>query len=288
VCSSDLAAVKYKFHCMTFVFQNIVSPRFYVGDEFVSIAVLDRAFLALECMAEADRSVSLKELAGSTRIPKPTLFRILRTLTALGYVDQDRSRSHYQLTVQLAHLGRGRAFDELKERALPLMESLHQKFNETVNLGVLQGTYVYYLHVIETTRNLRWQVHPGSRDAFFCTALGRAIVAQLPAEQQLHLLKRVVLKRRTSGTIIDRERLLGILARTRQRYWALDNQENDEGVMCFGIPLLDEGHPIASVSVSVPITRVSARRQREIIAALLAHSLADKAPGSRQRKRTSR
>jgi DNA-binding IclR family transcriptional regulator len=236
----------------------------------MNIAVLEKAFLVLETMTELDRPVSLKELTDVAQLPKPTLHRILQTLTELGYVDQDQARSHYQLTMQLANLGRGQAFEQLKERALPLMESLHQQFNETVNLGVLQGAFIYYIHVIETTKNLRWQVHPGTRDAFYCTALGRAMVAQLPPERQEQLLKRTVFQRRTPNTVATREGLRRVLEETRARIWALDDEENDEGVVCIGVPLIEEARPFASISVSVPKSRLSPKRREEITEALLA------------------
>jgi DNA-binding IclR family transcriptional regulator len=104
-----------------------------------------------------------------------------------------------------------------------------------LNLGVLQETFIYYIQVIETTKNLRWQVHAGTHDPFYCTALGRARIAHLPIQRQKHLLERTVIKRRTSFTVFTvsgGDQLRAILTRTRYRIWALDDQENDEGVAC--------------------------------------------------------
>src|SRR5690606_31914481 len=109
----------------------------------MKIAVLEKCFTLLESMADLDRPSSLKDLAAATQLPKATLHRLLQTLLELGYVEQDRSRSNYQITMQLAQLGRSHSFQGLKERALPRMEAIHQRFDETVNLGVLQGAHVY-------------------------------------------------------------------------------------------------------------------------------------------------
>lgn len=233
------------------------------------IAVLDKAFQVLEAMSGLARAATLKELGELTGLPKPTLHRILQTLSDLGYVEQDHARSRYGLTLKLFRLGRGDAYEDVKERALPMMEALHRRFDETVNLGVLQGSYVYYLHFIETTQNLRWQVHPGARDPFYCTALGRAIVAHLPRARQDQLVERVIVEPRTPFTPADRPAVRELLDETAARGWAHDDQENDLGVACFGVPVLDGDRPIASLSISLPKSRLTPGLQAEIVAALL-------------------
>jgi DNA-binding IclR family transcriptional regulator len=233
------------------------------------IAVIEKCFTILEAMTAEGGMVSLKLLADATGMPKATLHRILQTLAELGYVEQDAGRSTYGLTVRLAQLGYSRKLDGITQRALPVMEQLHRRFNETVNLGVLQGVHVHYVHFIETTQNLRSQVHPSARDPFHSTALGRAIVAHLPAEEQERLVQRSVLTARTPATVTSRRKLRAILQQTRARGWALDQEENDVGVVCIGIPLLEDGRPIASISLSVPTSRLPPARQQEIVAAML-------------------
>lgn len=233
------------------------------------IAVLEKAFQVLETMSDLGRAATLKELSEASGLPKPTLHRILQTLSEMGYVEQDHARSRYGLTLKLFRLGRGDAYEDVKDRVLPQMEALHRRFDETVNLGVLQGGYVYYVHFIETTQNLRWQVHPGARDPFYCTALGRAIVAHLPQARQDQLVERAVIEQRTPFTPADRAAVRRLLAETAARGWAHDDQENDLGVSCFGIPVLDGDRPIASLSISVPKSRLTPLRQSEIVAALL-------------------
>ncbi len=233
------------------------------------IAVLEKTFQVLEAMSDLGRAATLKELSEASGLPKPTLHRILQTLVDLGYVEQDSARSRYSLTLKLFRLGRGDSYEDVKERALPLMEALHRRFDETVNLGVLQGSHIYYLHFIETTQNLRWQVRPGARDPFYCTALGRAIVAHLPAARQEQLVERAVIEQRTPLTPADKGAVRKLLAETTSRGWAHDNEENDLGVACFGVPLFDGDRPIASISISLPKSRLTPKRQAEIVDALL-------------------
>lgn len=233
------------------------------------IAVIRKVFHVLETMSDVGRPASLKDLSDLSALPKATLHRILQTLADLGYVEQEHARSRYGLTLQLFRLGRGDSYDDIKQRALPMMEALHRQFDETVNLGVLQGSHVYYVHFIETGQNLRWQVRPGTRDPFYCTALGRAIVAHLPEARREQLVEGAIIEQRTPFTPADKIAVRMLLGLASRNGWARDDQENDLGVTCFGIPVLDGDRPIASVSISVPKSRLTREREAEIIAALL-------------------
>jgi DNA-binding IclR family transcriptional regulator len=223
----------------------------------VSSAYLEKTFSVLEVMTELDSQQTLGTLAEATTLPKSTLHRILRSLTELGYVDQDCRSGAYGLTLRLARLGQSSYHESLKEMALPLMQRLHRRYNETVNLGVLQGRYVYYLHTIETNQPLRWIVSPGSRDVFHCTALGKAIAAFLPEQQRETLLLRAHLATRTEKTVTSKRRLRAALERIRVEGVAGDDEENDIGVACFGFPLLAAGYPVGAISLSLPKVRLT-------------------------------
>ncbi|MBO6637872.1 MAG: IclR family transcriptional regulator [Roseitalea sp.] len=232
------------------------------------IAVVEKTFLVLEAMSELGRSATLQELTETTGLPKATLYRILQTLAKLGYVDQDQARSRYGLTLRMYELGRGDGYEDLRQQALPVMELLHQRFNETVNLGILQGTHIIYVHYIETTRSVRWQVRPGVRDPFHCTALGRAIAAFLPETRQRKLLDAMTLVQRTPLSPVDRATVEAVLEETAERGWAQDDEENDAGVVCFGVPLIDDGMPVAGISISVVKSRLTPELREEIISAM--------------------
>lgn len=231
----------------------------------MSVRVLKKAVAVLETLGAAGRPVGLAELTRQMQFPKPTVYRILRTFLELGYVAQDRATGFYMPTSRLAHLGRhGRTFD-LRRRALPALERLHKRFNETVNLGVLEGVEISYVDFLETTRPLRLMVRPEAKDPFYCTALGRAIAAYLPEREQQDLLAQVKFEARTPRTVRDKAGLKRILRETRHRGWAIDDEESDIGVVCLGIPLLEGGYPFAAVSVTVPRIRLTPGRRREIL-----------------------
>jgi len=233
------------------------------------VRVLRKAVAVLEALSAAGRPVGLAELCRRIKYPKPTIYRILRSFEELGYLARDRATGFYAPTSRLAQLGRhGQALD-LRRRALPAMEALHQEFNETVNLGVLEGDQISYAACLETTRPLRLMVRPGTKDPFYCTALGRAIAAFLPDREREELVAAARFDSRTPKTVRTRPALRKILRETRRRGWAIDDEECDLGVICVGAPLLDQGSPIGAVSITIPRIRYTPARERDILKQLL-------------------
>ena len=235
----------------------------------MNIAVIDKTFTILEVMARTGRPLSLADLAEECRAPKPTVFRILKSLRDLGYVEQPDKGGEYGLSERLSSLREYGRDEALRDKALPLMESLHGEFNETVNLGLLEGLYIRYAHVIETTQPLRWIVKPGARDLFHTTALGRAIAANLPAEQQARLVAKLCATLPARGRATARTKIERELVETRERGFAFEDQETVEGVACVATPLAPHGEPLAAISVSVPVHRFPAAQRAALIRAVL-------------------
>lgn len=223
--------------------------------------LLRKALGVLEALGAAGSAVTLADLTRRVGLPKPTVYRIVRTLVDAGYASQDPGSGAYVLTARLSRLGRSGKSLELRRRALPLLERLHRTFNETVNLAVLEDADVVYVHVLETTRPLRLMTRPDARDSFHSTSLGRAIAAFLPDTERRTLLSRVPPRLRKG--------LEATLRGVRRRGWAEDREENEPGVVCFGAPLLEKERPVAALSVTLPLVRLSAAREREIVAGLL-------------------
>jgi DNA-binding IclR family transcriptional regulator len=223
----------------------------------MGIAVIEKTFQVLEGLARLGEPVPLVLLSVAADLPKPTAYRILQSLADLGYVAQEEGTGHYFATDRLSELAACDLHLSLKERARPLMKRLHGRFNETVNLGILEGSKVVYALVMETTQSLRWVVRPGRSDPYYCTALGRAITASLPLAQQKVLLQKTRLEPVGAKTITSKENLESILKETRRRGWAYEEEETAEGVACLAFPLALWGISKAAISLSIPTSRLT-------------------------------
>lgn len=254
----------------------------------MSTAVVEKTFAILETLSGAEEPLALKELNLRTQLPKSTAYRILQTLHELGYVGQDISTGHYYITRRMAQLTWSTQYKAIIELATPMMQDMFNRFNETVNLGVLEGTNVSYLKVLETTKSLRWIVSPNSHDPFHCTALGRAIVAFLPEDERNRLISSAKLEARTEHTITSKRELKKRFEELRERGVVCEKEENDVGVACYAVPIFSGKRPIASLSISIPTVRLTDDLENSVIEALkemhFSTSVEDR---SKERLRTS-
>lgn len=234
------------------------------GRDPATIGVLVKAFHTLETIGEVGTPMPLRDITRATGLPKGTAFRILQTLSALGYAAQVAETGHYYLTGRMSWLGRNAREEHLKMLALPVMMDLHARFNETINLGILEGTYVYYVAVLEADRPLSWRVPTGTRDNYYSTALGRAMASALePGERQM-LVSRTVFQTRTASTVCDVATLERILEEAHASGIAIDLEENESGVVCFGVPVFVNGRVAGAISVSIPTNRYGAALGRDL------------------------
>jgi IclR family acetate operon transcriptional repressor len=123
----------------------------------------------------------------------------------------------------------------------------------------------------ESSRQLRTFFQFGDRAPLHCTALGKAILANLPPAEMERRLRRRTLKAYTPATLTDPHELRRELARTAARGYSVDNMEHEEDVRCVGAPIRDrEGRAFASISVSGPAHRLKPGRDREIARQVIA------------------
>lgn len=234
-----------------------------------------KALQVLQCLGEERREMALSEVCYKVGMPKTTTFRYLQTLCACGFVTHDPDTDLYRVGLRLWSLGQmaGEAL-QLRELALPSMRELRDRFNETVNLAVLDGREIVYLDMVESRRSLRMQAQLGGRDPVHSTALGKAMLAFLPEERWgEHLPAR--LSPRTEASHHSLAALRDDLRRTRERGYGLDDGENEEGVRCIGAPILDrDGHVVAAVSLSAPAARMGDRVLPEAAASVVATAAA--------------
>ena len=233
------------------------------------IAVVARTLDVLEMLAVSDEPVALTELARDLDATKSSVFRILVTLEQRGYVAREPSSGRYRLGTHLAYLGsRSLRSLDLRRAARPVLEELHRRFGETVNLGVLDDAEVVYIDMVESDHGLRMAAQLGGRDPAYSTSLGKAILAYLPEPvRESHLPTRLIA--RTPQTIINRALLAVELERIRREGVAEDVGENEAGAHCFGAPIFDHGGSvIAAISISAPESRLSEPLKREIAPAI--------------------
>jgi IclR family transcriptional regulator, acetate operon repressor len=221
-----------------------------------SIRSVERVVDLLELLASADSPVSLSHLAEAAELPRSSAFRYLATLESRGYAVRDPQGSGYLLGPAVPRSA-DRSLDELVEIAHPHLEKLAKSAGETVSLGILSGSRVSYLDIVESHRQVRLAAKVGDRDRIHSTALGKAIASRLAEDAVRHILRVEGMPVLTKRTIDDPAVYLDALATVREQGYALDDRENENDGRCVAVPIPIPGLH-AAVSLSAPASRFSA------------------------------
>jgi IclR family acetate operon transcriptional repressor len=137
------------------------------------------------------------------------------------------------------------------------MQRVVETLGESVNLAVLDGEEIVYVAQVQPSQNfMRMFTEVGRRAKPHATAVGKAILAEQPPEDVLDLLKRSGMPRRTEHTITDPDEFLADLERVRDRGYALDDGEQENGVRCVAVVVPDAPRPMA-LSMSGPAPRMT-------------------------------
>jgi DNA-binding IclR family transcriptional regulator len=225
-----------------------------------------KALDTLECLADADESLTAHQVAREIGLSRTTAYRLLSTLATRGYVASDNN-GRYQLGLNLLHLSRT-LLDHLELPALakPILREASRLSNETIFLGIRDGTEALYIDKVESHQPVRLCSIAGTRNPLYSTSLGKAILAFLPKEEYIRLIDALILTERTINTITDRAILAEQLRLVRDRGYAIDDIENEEGVRCVGAPIFDhERCVVAGISIAGPAYRLSLDRLMQLV-----------------------
>jgi IclR family acetate operon transcriptional repressor len=230
-----------------------------------SVQSLERAFELLELLADSGGAQGLTQLSASSGLPLTTIHRLMGTLVRHGYVRHEPSR-RYVLGPRLIRLGDA-ASQMLGTWAQPHLADLVELTGETANLAVLESDRVVYLAQVPGKHSMRMFTEPGRRVDPHCTAVGKAMLAQLSEVQVRDILGRTGMTLKTSNTITDPDLLVAHLGVIRQQGYALDEGEQEVGVRCVGVAI-PNAPAMAAVSVSGPQARMTEAAIKTIVPAL--------------------
>lgn len=231
------------------------------------VPALSRGLDVLELFL--DRQVlSAPEVVRALGLPRTTVHELLNTLTARGWlvvVGGDSPR--YQLGVRSFELGSVylRSLD-LAESARRAAEKLAAETGETVQAGVLDEDQVVYVVKVDSIHPVRLVSSVGGRLPAHCTAIGKALLSGLSSQRLDELFPPgTELIGLTHNSIRDPDRLRSALARIRKRGVAFEERESNPEAACVAAGIRDRsGGIFAAMSVSVPTSRWSATRRREL------------------------
>ena len=199
-----------------------------------SVQAIERGCRILDHLSRGKQSYSIQDLSLDLHLPKPTIHRILSTLRHFGFVVQDEISKQYRLGFRLVELGQT-VLDQidLRKAAEPFLNELASLVQETVHLVILDQVEIVYLDKVEKVsdpKSLRMVSRIGRRNPAHACAVGKVLLAFLPDSERDEIITQKGLPRKTRNTIVHSGKLKEHLADVRAQGYAVDDEENEEGI----------------------------------------------------------
>lgn len=228
------------------------------------IRSLDKAMDILEVLSAENRALSLAEISRRLGFKSSSAHHLVATLRRRGFVDQDPQTKAYRLGGKLIGFVNGYlANADISALAIETLRELRDASGDTSYLTILHGLEM--ISVIELVGHRPIQCRRPSRPGqphLHSTASGKVLLAYLPPERAAALLATMPLTRFTSHTITDPDALRAELATIHQHGYALDREENIEGVACVAAPVFGrDGACLATASVAFPAAQMARREE---------------------------
>jgi DNA-binding IclR family transcriptional regulator len=226
-----------------------------------NIQSIERAAAILRLLSGRTPRLGVVELAGELGLPKGTVHGLLRTLQAVGFVEQDPDSGKYQLGAALLHMGSSYLDgNELRTRALNWSDSLATRTRESVRIGTLHEGKVLIVHHVFRPDDSLQTLEVGSLLPAHATGLGKVLLAHHP--YLAGELAKNGLEAYTEATITDSQRLERELGRVRAQGWGADIGELVPGQVSYAAPIVDrQGLTVGAMGISGPPERLLAARQ---------------------------
>jgi len=210
---------------------------------------VQKALNLLEALVRSGQPRRLTELSRELGLTKPNVYRLLSTLSILGYVKKDPATSLYSPTLKLWEMGSLLVRDvDLVAMAAPHIRRLCEETRESVQLAVFDSGFVVYVDKVDSPQPLKAITAIGSRVPATVTSTGKALLAWLPASALDQAMAQ--LKSYTPLTIMKRRDIEIDLEETRTRGYALNQGEFREGVAGIAAPIRDR-HATVIAAVAV-------------------------------------
>lgn len=222
-----------------------------------------RSIDVLQKIADCPQPATLAWLQANLDLTRPTLYRILASLEAEGLIRKRPDRS-FEPGLRLISLARtALAENDIRKIAREFLERLRDQTGETVHLALRSGDTLVYLDKIESRATVRMSSTIGTLVPFHSSGVGKAFLSAMAPDEADSLIASLTLEPVTRFTNTDPAALRAVVAQARAQGFVFDDQENEEGIACFGAAICgSSGAPVASVSVSVPLFRLDPQHDR--------------------------
>jgi DNA-binding IclR family transcriptional regulator len=255
-----------------------------------NITSLQRGLRLLSLFVDSQKNMSASRIVKLSGLPVSTAHRFLMNLTSAGYLNCD-GNGDYHLGIACVSLGQAALSQlDLRPLSLPYLQELNRRTRETVHLTVRFGLSAVYVEKLDSPEPLRIHSRIGAAIPLYCTAVGKVLLAYLPAQERSAVLDRMEMRRFTSNTAGSPQELQTQLQLVRRNGYACDLEEHEAHIRCVAAPIWDHtGAVNASLSITGPAVRMGLARLRQLgpltreVGLLISEKLGYGSPGRTQK-----
>ncbi|WP_226482845.1 IclR family transcriptional regulator [Natrinema amylolyticum] len=222
------------------------------------IQSVEIAFSIIEVIQNRGQ-IGVTEIAEELDHSKSTIYSHLKTLEEQKLLVKEVDG--YRLSLKILDMAKDVRsqignYDIIKSE----LDELAEETGEIGHFGVEEHGKVSYLYKSAGEQAVETISHAGMQQPMYSTSLGKSILAYLPAERAEKIVQSVDLEAKTSETITTPEKLYEELDRIEEREYAIDDEENIEGLRCVAAPVRNGETVLGAISVTGPSSRVTDER----------------------------
>ena len=223
----------------------------------IKVKSLKKALDILGCFTVKTPELGITEISSKLGLYKSTVHNIVSTFEQCGYIEKSPGNNKYRLGMKILEL----AFVVNSNLGLhkvvhPYMSALSNEINEVVYFALPKDNQIIYLEGVYPSSSYSARSMIGEKAEMYCTALGKAILAFLPKDRRISVIKNQSMTAYTPNTITDRSALSAELDKIRSQGYSIDNMEHEFGIKCVGVPVFRrDGSLLGAISISGPSLR---------------------------------
>jgi IclR family pca regulon transcriptional regulator len=228
------------------------------------MATLAKGLAVLAAFGEQRPAMTLSEAASAARLSRAAARRVLRTLSALGYVSQDGKL--FSLAPRILELGFAYLSSQSWiDRAEPLMKELSHDLQESCSAAILQGAEIVYVARMSAPhRIMSTTIAIGTRLPAFHTSLGRIQLGFLDEAELDDLIRSLRVEHYTANTIVDRGALVERIRKDHMQGFSIVDEELEKGLRSLAVPIVSRTERcVAAVNLSAHSNRTTRNEMRE-------------------------
>lgn len=229
------------------------------------VSSVEKALALLDCFDMDRPEMSLAQICKMLNAPKSTTLNHLRTLEDMGFLLRADNSQNYRLGYKIMQLNYyARASLPIVQVTSSIMEDLKEKCGTNVYLtSHINGRVFYVDCVYQNKRSIAYS-EAGKTLPMHCTSCGKAMLSYMPEDRVKTIIDRWGMKRSTAHTLTDYKKLLDDLWVSRERGYAVDNEEESVGVRCVASAIRTSSGDVAG---ALSISGAAIHMTDEVVAA---------------------